>query len=130
MRNGNNEDAKSFLKKAIKKSPDNSQAYKYLGNLYEKNRDLVKALENWKAYATKDEKSGTDVYHKIESALFDLGRYSEVEKFYQNLISIDRFNYEAVLKLANVLDEKGETTTALNLIENSIDKNYNDIRLI
>ena len=129
MRNGNNEDAKSFFKKAIKKSPNNSQAYKYLGNLYEKNRDLVKALENWKAYATKDEKSGTDVYHKIESALFDLGRYSEVEKFYQNLISIDRFNYEAVLKLANVLDEKGETTTALNLIENSIDKNYNDIRI-
>ncbi len=129
MRNGNNEDAKSFFKKAIKKSPNNSQAYKYLGNLYEKNRDLVKALENWKAYATKDEKSGTDVYHKIESALFDLGRYSEVEKFYQNLISIDKFNYEAVLKLANVLDEKGETTTALNLIENSIDKNNNDIRI-
>ena len=129
MRNGNNEDAKSFFKKAIKKLPNNSKAYKYLGNLHEKNRDLVKALENWKVYATKDEKSGTDVYHKIESALFDLGRYSEVEKFYQNLISIDKFNYEAVLKLANVLDEKGETTTALNLIENSTDKNNNDIRI-
>ena len=129
MRNGQNEDAKSFFKKAIKKSPNNSKAYKYLGNLYEKNRDLVKALENWKAYATKDEKSGIDVYHKIESALFDLGRYSEVEKFYQKLISIDKFNFEAVIKLANVLDEKGETTTALNLIDNSIDKNNNDIRI-
>ena len=41
---------------AIKKSPDNGQAYKYLGNLYEKNRDLVTDLENWKTYATKDEK--------------------------------------------------------------------------
>ena len=58
-----------------------------------------------------------------------LGRYSEVEKFYQKLISIDKFNFEAVIKLANVLDEKGETTTALNLIENSIDKNNNDIRI-
>ena len=57
MRNGNNEDAKSFLKKQLRNHPTNSQAYKYLGNLYEKNRDLVKALENWKAYATKDEKS-------------------------------------------------------------------------
>ena len=129
MRNGHNEDAKSFFKKAIKKSPNNSQAYKYLGNLYEKNRDLVKALENWKAYATKDEKSGIDVYHKIESALFDLGRYSEVEKFYQKLISIDKDNFEAIIKLANVLDEKGETTTALNLIDSSIDKNNNDIRI-
>ena len=61
--------------------------------------------------------------------MFDLGRYSEVENFYQNLISIDKFNYEAVLKLATTFDEKGETNTALNLIENSIDENRNDIRI-
>ena len=42
---------------------------------------------------------------------------------------IDKFNIEAVINLANVLDEKGETNTALNLIENSIDKNNNDIRI-
>ena len=90
----------------------------------------MKALENWKIYATKDKKSGIDVYHKIESALFDLGRYSEVEKFYQNLISIDKLNYEpVVIKLANVLDEKGETNKALNLIENSVDKKKKDIRI-
>ena len=127
MRNGKTEDAKSFFKTAIRKSPDNSKAYKFLGDLYEKNRDLVKALENWKVYATKDKKSGIDVYHKIESALFDLGRYSEVEKFYQKLISLDKNNFEAVIKLANVLEEKGETTTALTLIENSI--NNKDIRI-
>ena len=129
MRNGKMEDAKSFFKIDIKKSPDNSQAYKYLGDLYEKNRDLVKALENWQIYATKDENSGIDVYHKIESALFDLGRYSEVEKFYQKLISLDKFNLEAIIKLANVLEEKGEINTALTLVENISDKNNNDIRI-
>jgi len=128
MRNGKIEEAESFFKTAIKKSPENSKPYKFLGNLYEKNRDLVKALENWKVYATKDKKSGIDVYHKIESALFDLGRYSEVEKFYQKLISLDKFNLEAVIKLANVLEEKGEASTALSLIENSTDKNSKDIR--
>ena len=128
MRNGKIEDAKSFFKTAIRKSPDNSKAYKFLGDLYEKNRDLVKALENWQVYAIKNKKSGVDVYHKIESALFDLGRYSEVENFYQKLINLDKFNLEAVIKLANVLEEKGETTAALNLIENSTDKNNKDIR--
>ena len=128
MRNGKIEEAESFFKTAIKKSPENSKPYKFLGNLYEKNRDLVKALENWKVYATKDKKLGIDVYHKIESALFDLGRYSEVEKFYQKLISLDKFNLEAVIKLANVLEEKGEASTALSLIENSTDKNSKDIR--
>ncbi len=129
MMNGKIEDAKSFFKIAIKKSPSNSKAYKYLGDLYEKNRDLLKALENWQIYATKDENSGIDVYHKIESALFDLGRYSEVEKFYQKLISLDKFNLEAVIKLANVLEEKGEINTALNLIENIYDKDVKDIRI-
>ena len=128
MRNGKIEDAKSFFKTAIRKSPDNSKAYKFLGDLYEKNRDLVKALENWQVYAIKNKKSGVDVYHKIESALFDLGRYSEVENFYQKLINLDKSNLEAVIKLANVLEEKGETTAALNLIENSTDKNNKDIR--
>ena len=129
MINGKIEDAKSFFKIAIKKSPDNSQVYKHLGDLYEKNRDLVKALENWQIYATKDENSGIDVYHKIESALFDLGRYSEVEKFYQKLISLDKFNLEAIIKLANVLEEKGEINTALTLVENLSDKNNEDIRI-
>ena len=69
------------------------------------------------------------MYHKIESALFDLGRYSEVEKFYQKLISLDKFNLEAVIKLANVLEEKGEINTALNLVENISDKNNKDIRI-
>ena len=128
MRNGKIEDAKSFFKTAIRKSPDNSKAYKFLGDLYEKNRDLVKALENWQVYAIKNKKSGVDVYHKIESALFYLGRYSEVENFYQKLINLDKSNLEAVIKLANVLEEKGETTAALNLIENSTDKNNKDIR--
>ena len=129
MLNGKVEDAKSFFKIAIKKSPDNSQAYKYLGDLYEKNRDLVKALENWQIYATKDENSGIDVYHKIESALFDLGRYSEVEKFYKKLISLDKFNVEAIIKLANVLEEKGEINTALTLVENISEKDNKDIRI-
>ena len=129
MRNGKIEEAKLFFKTAIKKCPDNTKAFKYLGDLYEKNRDLVKALENWQVYATTNKKSGIEVYHKIESALFDLGRYSEVEKFYKKLISLDKNNIEAVIKLANVLEEKGETNTALSLIENSYEIKNKDIRI-
>ena len=129
MRNGKIEEAKLFFKTAIKKCPDNTKAYKYLGDLYEKNRDLVKALENWQVYAKTNKKSGIEVYHKIESALFDLGRYSEVEKFYKKLISLDKNNIEAVIKLANVLEEKGETYTALSLIENSYEMKNKDIRI-
>ena len=61
------------------------------------------------------------MFSKIESALFDLGRYSEVENFYRRILDENSSNIEAVAKLANVLEEKGEHQSAISLIEQSID---------
>ena len=71
------EEAKALFQKAIKTSPNYGLSYRYLGDTYEQTRDLLKALENWKIFAHKDLKGGAIVYGKIESALFDLGQYSE-----------------------------------------------------
>ena len=129
MGNGNLDEAKTYFKKAIKSNPNYSLSYRYLGDVYEKKRDLIKAVENWEIFATKNIQSGMDVYHKIESALFDLGRYSEVENFYRKIIKLDNNNIEAIIKLTNVLEEKGETTSALSLIEDSVKNFNNDIRI-
>ena len=118
LKNSQLEDARSLFEKSIKVSPDFGLAYRYLGDVFEQTRDLLKALENWKIFAKKDFKGGTAVYGKIESALFDLGRYSEVEKFYRQILDLDPSNFEAIIRLANVLDEKGESVAALNLVEN------------
>ena len=118
LKNSQLEDAKLLFEKSIKVSPDFGLAYRYLGDVFEQTRDLLKALENWKIFAKKDFKGGTAVYGKIESALFDLGRYSEVEKFYRQILDLDPSNFEAIIRLANVLDEKGESVAALNLVEN------------
>ena len=88
----------------------------------------MKALENWKIFAQKDLTGGTIVYGKIESALFDLGRYSEVENFYRKILELDSSNLEAIIRLANVLDEKGESVAALQLIDNATFPNGLDIR--
>ena len=76
-----------FLKKQSKNHLIIARLINILG-IYMRKIGFSKSFGKLKIYATKDEKSGIDVYHKIESALFDLGRYSEVEKFYQKLISI------------------------------------------
>ena len=88
----------------------------------------MKALENWKIFAKKDFKGGAVVYGKIESALFDLGRYSEVEKFYRQILDLDPSNFEAIIRLANVLDEKGESVAALNLVDNATFPGVLDVR--
>jgi len=118
--NGLTDDARNFFLKAVKTSPEFGLSYRYLGDIYEQTRDLVKAVENWEAFATKDLKNGHLVFEKIESALFDLGRYSEVENFYRRILDLDSSNFEAVIRLANVLEEKGETSSALTLVEDAM----------
>ena len=129
LKNGNIEDAKKLFKRAIKVSSESGYAYRYLGDTYEKTRDLVKAVENWKKFAEKEIKNGQTVYEKIESALFDLGRYSEVENFYRKILELDNTNFEAIIRLANVLEEKGESGAALTLLESAINKENHDVRV-
>ncbi|MFL2983133.1 MAG: tetratricopeptide repeat protein [Candidatus Neomarinimicrobiota bacterium] len=128
LNNGKIDQAKLLFKKAVKNSPEYLLSYRYLGDTYEQNRDLSKALENWESFAEKDMRNGPIVYTKIESALFDLGRYSEVENFYNRILKINPLNLEATIRLANVLDEKGESGQALNLIENIVKTDSFDIR--
>ena len=66
-------------------------------------------------YAPKDSHI---VFDSFETALFDLGRYSEVEKFYRKVLDNNSKDLNAGLRLANVLNEKGENKAALELIEN------------
>ena len=128
LKSGFPDEARSFFNKALKSSPDFGVPYRYLGDVFEQIRDLVKAVENWESFAVRDIKNASLVFGKIESALFDLGRYSEVENFYRRILEIDSSNFEAIIRLANVLEEKGEDGAALSLIEDAIDPQSIDVR--
>ncbi|MFQ6605487.1 MAG: tetratricopeptide repeat protein [Fidelibacterota bacterium] len=114
--------ALTAFQKASKLAPDYSLPYRYIGDIYEQNRNLTKAIEHWEKYALRTTNNGVDVFSKIESALFDLGRFSEIEQFYRRILKHDANNLEALSKLANVLVEKGDLDSALALIENALNK--------
>ena len=61
-------------------------SYKYLGDIKYSKRDLVKAIEYWEKYMELSQDESYLVFDSIETALFDLGRYSEVEKFYRKVL--------------------------------------------
>ena len=85
-------------------------------------------MENWEAFAMRDIENCANIFTKIESALFDLGRYSEVENFYRRILETDSSNFEAIIRLANVLEEKGEDNAALALVEDAMSKSDDDVR--
>ncbi len=127
LEKGHQKDAEAHFQKSIKTAPEFGLPYLRLGDLFAENRDLVKAIENWEKFAFLNPEEGRLVYSKIESALFDLGRFSEVEKFYERILEKDPANLSALSKLANVLEEKGEHNNALNLVEDALSRNEGSI---
>lgn len=108
--------------RALEIDPQFGQAHFRLGNLYEEDRDLLKAIEHWEIYATMEPENAKSIFTKVETALFDLGRYSEVEKFYNRILEKTPANLDALARMANVLVEKGERQQALNLIDSVMEK--------
>ena len=127
LEKGSEIEAINLFEKAVKTSPQFALSYLKLGDYYAEKRDLTKAIENWENFALYDPDNGHGIYSKIESALFDLGRFSEVEKFYRRILNNNPINLAALTRLANVLQEKGQHKDALNLVDETLAKNESSI---
>ena len=113
-------EAEKLFRKVIDESPEFAMPYKYLGDIKSSNRDLIKAIEYWEKFMDLSSNESHLVFDSIETALFDLGRYSEVEKFYRKVLENNPKDLNAGLRLANVLNEKGENKAAIDLIDSFI----------
>ncbi len=124
------QDAESLLNNAIRKAPEFGLPYKYLGEIRMANRDLVKAIDYWEKFISLSPEDSYKVFDNMESALFDIGRYSEVENFYRRVLEKDSKNIPGTLRLANVLNEKGEGQAAIKLIQGIINNGSNEISIL
>ena len=120
LENNNYSESKKLFRQAISESPEFAMPYKYLGDIKYSNRELVKAVEYWEKYMELSPDESHLVFDSMEAALFDLGRYSEVEKFYRKVLENNSKDLNAGLRLANVLNEKGENKAAIDLIDSFI----------
>lgn len=129
LAHGDRRGAEASFEKAVRAAPDFGLPYLRIGDLHAEERNLVKAIDAWEQFAILSPAESRRVFSKIESALFDLGRFSEVEKFYQRILDKDPRNIDALAKLANVLQEKGESQKALSLVEEALAKNRDSIHV-
>ncbi len=122
LEDNNFSESEKLFRMAISDSPEFAMPYKYLGDIKYSSRDLVKAVEYWEKYMDLSPCESHLVFDSIETALFDLGRYSEVEKFYRKVLDNNPKDLNAGLRLANVLNEKGENKAAISLIDSFINE--------
>ena len=130
LKNNDIEKAETLFKKAINDSPNYGLPYKYLGDINNIKRDLVNAVENWEKYMELSPNESYKVFDSIETALFDSGRYSEVENFYRKVLNENPSDVNAGLRLANVLNEKGENKAAILLIDQFISQDESSISIM
>ena len=130
INNNKLEDAELLLNDAIKKAPKFGLPFKYLGDIRIVKRDLVNAIEHWEKFINLAPDDSHLIFDKMESALFDLGRYSEVENFYRKVLENDPTDLASTLRLANVLNEKGEGQAAIKLIDNLIENGKDNISIL
>lgn len=119
--------AKKCFIKAIEIDNNYGRAHECLGDFYSEDRDLIKALDHWEKFAHLDLENASNVFSKMETALYDLGRYGEVEKFYKRLLAEDPGHLDALARMANVLEEKGERQQALDLLETALKQFENSV---
>jgi len=117
-----NKKALQYFQKAIKIDPTFSKPYLQVGDIYEDENNLKKAVVNWEKYLLNSNISEGEVYKKIESALFELGRFGEIEQFYSRILAKNPNDKNAVVKLTNLLNDKGDKEAAIELVEKSINK--------
>ena len=122
-----NKKALQHFQSANKLDPTFSTPYLHIGNIYEDENNLKKAIINWEKYILNTDTSDNKIYKKIESALYDLGRFSEVEQFYSRILAEKPNDKNAIVKLSNLLNDKGDKEGAIELVDNAINKEENSI---
>jgi len=124
---GENKKAMKRFQEAIILDPTFCTPYLHIGNIYEDENNLKKAIINWEKYLINENDGDPQIYKKIKSALFDLGRFSEVEQFYSRILAQKPNDKNAIVKLSNLLKDKGDIERAIEIVDNAISQNNDSI---
>ena len=126
---GLQKEAKDFYQKAISQDDSYADPHLYMGNLEEEEGNIDGAVTHWKAFAERSSGAGKQVYGRLEKALFELGRFGEIEEFYRTLREQDGKNLDALAGLVNVLAAKGEYDHAIAMVDDIIGRNGQSVRI-
>jgi len=122
----NSGETKKALKRynqAIKLDPTFSTPYLQIGNIYEDEDNPKKAIVNWEKFLINDAEGDPKIYKKIKSTLFDIGKFNEVENLYSRILANKPTDKNALVRLANLLKDRGEVAEAVELVDTAIRKN-------
>ena len=126
--NGEKREGRIRYRKALKIYEDCCAALYSLGNSYDEEDRTEEAVKYWEEFGKSCPELLYLVSEKLEQRLFQLGNFSEVERYYRRLLEKHPDNIEAATGIAAFYDKKGETKNAIRVMETALDKNPDSIR--
>lgn len=125
---GADHDARILYRKALKIDPNCCAAWLYLGDSYDREERTEEAIENWEKFGETCPYLLYLISSKMEQRLFDLGNFSEIERYYRRILDKYPDNIEASVGIASYYDKKGEIDAAIRSLEDAIEKAPGSLR--
>ncbi|MBL7052912.1 MAG: tetratricopeptide repeat protein [Candidatus Marinimicrobia bacterium] len=109
--------------------PNGAAPHLYSGNSYSRENNPEKAIEEWSKFAQKDPENAFLVFEKIEKTYFEMGQFGRIAQFYESVLRNDTDNVQATAGLADFYEKKGDTKSALDLVERTLELEPSSIRM-
>jgi len=115
--NGQPKEAKKMLQRALKHDARCAPGLLMMGNIAESGNDLDEAINYWREVAILSPELASTVLNKLETTLFERGRFSEIEKIYDDVRSARVSDEAANIGLAGFYRKQGRGEEAITLLE-------------
>ncbi|MBU0507388.1 tetratricopeptide repeat protein [bacterium] len=122
-------DGRIRFREAIKHDSTMIAPYLYWGDSYIRENRTEDAVRIWRRLLNVNPAQSHLVFERLESRLFDLGRFSEIEQIYRALIRSYPQNVHAYAALARFLDKRGDRADAVAVLHDGVHQNPDSLWL-
>jgi lipopolysaccharide biosynthesis regulator YciM len=120
---GKGREARLRFREAVKILPGCAPAYLTWGDSYLKEERAQEAVTIWARFMKSNSTQSYLAFRRMESVLFDLGRFGEMEGHYRKVLASRPGDVHAIVGLAKFFFRMGEKTMALDALKSGLEMN-------
>lgn len=125
---GDLREARKLLQRAVRHDPKCATGLLLLGDIAERSDELDEAIDKWKKVATLSPELADVALQKLESTLYERGRFGDIERIY-NEVREERVGDEAAtLGLSAFYKKQGRGEEAIQLLEDFVAVHPDSVR--
>ncbi len=120
---GKERDGRIQFRQAIKHDATLVAPYLYWGDSYVREHRIEDAVKIWRRLIDVNPAQSYVSFERLESHLFDLGRFSEIEQIYRGVVQSYPQNVHAYAALSRFLRKKGDAGGAITTLRDGLENN-------